>query len=363
MEKKIILTRKIQLLLNSDDAVFRKACFAKLFEWQRICFRSANYIFTHLYVQEQLRELIYITDEVKVKLADIKKDSDGILTTSKENTTYQLLSHYFKGEIPMNMICCLNHTLVTGYNKERKAYWTGERSLRNYKRDIPLPFLPRNIKLLPMDKGKDFTFTLFKIPFRTYLGKDRSDKSILLKRAAGGSLTLKGCSLKLEKGKIFFLAAFEMEKKAHQLNNAIIAEAALSLEFPITVKIGKADYQIGNKEEFLHRRIALQNARHRLQVASTFNRSGKGRKRKLKPVAAYKDHEKRYVDQKLHVYSRKLIDLCVKHQAATLLLLNQEQKEAIAKADEFLLRNWSYYGLKEKIAYKVNKAGITLICE
>jgi len=364
MEKKqIILTRKIQLLLNSSDPAFRKVCFTKLNEWQRICFRAANYIFTHHYVQEQIREFIYITDEVKVKLADMKKDRDGILTTSKTNTTYQLLSSYFKGEIPMDMIACLNHTLVTSYNNERMAYWKGEKSLRNYKNDIPLPFSAKELKLLPMDKGKDFCFTLFQIPLKTYLGKDRSDKSTLLKRAAAGGLKLKSCSLKLEKGKIFLLATFEMEKEANQLNNTVIAEASLSLEFPITLKIGRADYQIGNKEEFLHRRIALQNARHRLQMASAFNRSGKGRKRKLKPLLAYKDHEKRYVDQKLHVYSRKLIDLCVKHQAATLILLNQEQKEEIAKADRFLLRNWSYYGLTKKIAYKADKAGITLISE
>lgn len=66
---------------------------------------------------------------------------------------------------------------------------------------------------------------------------------------------------------------------------------------------------------------------------------------------------------KLHLYSRRLIDICVKHKAGTLLLINQHEKEAVAKEDEFLLRNWSYYGLKEKIAYKAKKVGITLIIE
>ncbi|SDF81413.1 hypothetical protein SAMN05216464_1353 [Mucilaginibacter pineti] len=361
--KHIILTRKIQLLLNSDDAAFRKDCFTKLYDWQWICFRAANYIFTHHYVQEQIKEFIYITDEVKVKLADIKKDEDGILTTSKANTTYQLLSKYFKGEIPMDFISCLNHTLVSNYNNERVAYWKGEKSLRNYKRDIPLPFSAKQLKFIPMEKGREYQLTLFQIPFRTYLGKDRTDKSVLLKRAIAGNLKISSCALKLDKGKIFLLASFQMDKEANQLDSSVIAEASLSLEFPITLKIGRSDYRIGSKEEFLHRRIALQNARRRLQIGSTFNRSGQGRKRKLKSVEAYKDHEKKYVDYKLHVYSRRLIDLCVKHQAATLLLINQEQKEEVAKEDEFLLRNWSYYGLKEKIEYKANKAGITLISE
>jgi IS605 OrfB family transposase len=65
----------------------------------------------------------------------------------------------------------------------------------------------------------------------------------------------------------------------------------------------------------------------------------------------------------LHVYSRKLIDFCVKHQAGTLILLNQEDKIGIAKEQQFVLRNWNYYELTEKIRYKAEKAGIELIVD
>jgi transposase len=83
----------------------------------------------------------------------------------------------------------------------------------------------------------------------------------------------------------------------------------------------------------------------------------------MKSLEDYQHLEKRYVEQKLHVYSRMLIDFCIKHQAATLLLVNQQEKEEIAKADQFLLKNWSYYSLKEKITYKAAKAGMQLIVE
>ena len=129
------------------------------------------------------------------------------------------------------------------------------------------------------------------------------------------------------------------------------------------MKVGKSNYQIGHKEEFLHRRVAIQNACSRLQAGFAYNKAGHGRKRKMKSLNDYQELEKNYVAHKLHVYSRRLIDLCVKHHAATLLLVDQELKEELAKADGFLLRNWSYYGLKEKIAYKANMAGITLICD
>ena len=42
-------------------------------------------------------------------------------------------------------------------------------------------------------------------------------------------------------------------------------------------------------------------------------------------------------------------------------LLNQEDKVDIAKKEEFVLRNWSYYELMTKIKYKAEKAGIELI--
>ncbi len=361
--KPIILTRKIQVYVNCDDKEQRKAYYQQLFDWQRMCFRGANYIFTHYYLQDQIKDILYITDEIKVKLADVQKDPEGILNTSRMNTTYRLLSSYFKGQMPSDIFSNLNNTLINVYNTERSAYWKGEKSLRNYKRNIPIPFSGKNVKLMADEKGRDYTFTLFKIPFKTYLGKDRSDKKVLLQRTMVGITKLRACSLKIDKGKLYLLAAFEMEREQHELNENTIAEASLSIEHPIALKVGKETFQIGNKEEFLHRRLAIQAARHRLQRGSTYNRSGKGRKRKLKSLDDYSEKEKRYVDSRLHLYSKRLIEFCVKKQAGTLLLVNQQVKEEVAKEEEFLLRNWSYYGLKEKIAYKANRAGINLIVE
>jgi len=149
----------------------------------------------------------------------------------------------------------------------------------------------------------------------------------------------------------------------HALKEHIIAEASLSVEHPITVTIDKDHFQIGDKEEFLYRRMAIQAARYRAQKAALFNIGGHGRKKKLKSLDHFHEKERRYVDSRLHMYSRRLIDLCVKSGAGTLLLVNQSNKEEIAKDDEFLLRNWSYFGLIEKIKYKANMAGVNVIIE
>jgi len=364
MEKDtIILTRKVQIYLDCDEKEQRSAYFKQLFEWQDMVYRGANMVMTHQYVQEQIKELIYLRDDVKVKLADFKKDPDGIFTSSKMNTTYRILSLYFKGKLPSKIISAMNMTLNKAYSTDRTAYWKGEKSLRNYRKDMPIPFGGDQVKLSNDEKGRDFKLTLFKIPFRTYLGKDRSDKRVLLQRALVGQIKICTSSIKIVKGKIFLLLALELPKNQHDLKEHIIAEASLSVEHPITVSIDKDNFQIGNKEEFLYRRMAIQAARHRIQKAAAFNKGGHGRKKKLKSLEQFSEKEKRYVDSRLHLYSRRLIDICVKSEAGTLLLVNQTNKEEVAKEDEFLLRNWSYYGLIEKIKYKANMAGINVIME
>lgn len=358
----MVLTRKIQLLVDSTDKEFVHECFVKLYNWQYACFRAANYIFTHQFIQEQLKDLFYLTHETKVKLANIEKDEDGILTTSRSNSTYQVLSKQFKGEMPMTILGSLNRQLVANFNREKTAYWKGERSIRNYKRNIPIPVEPAALTKLT-DTGKHFSFSFFKIPFRTYLGNDFYDKRLLLKRTIEGTVKLCSSSLIIKKNKIFLLAAFRVQKEKLKTNETVLAEASLSMEHPITVKINKYQYTIGTKDEFLYRRLAIQSARQRAQKNAACNKGGKGRKRKLKNLEQFQEMEKNYVNSRMHLYSRRLIDICIKHQVSDLLLVNQQESEVIAKDDEFILRNWSYFNLREKISYKAARVGINIIVE
>ena len=60
-----------------------------------------------------------------------------------------------------------------------------------------------------------------------------------------------------------------------------------------------------------------------------------------------------------------LVNLAVKHRCSEIVLMNQEHRENEAKnnndnSEPFVLRNWSYYGLKEKISYKCKMYGIQL---
>ena len=362
MEKSTItLTRKIQLQIDLPTEE-KKAVWEKLYRYQNRAFRASNLIMSHLYVQEMIKDFFYLTEEIQYKLVDVKKDEMGMFIWSRLNATTRMVCDRFKGEIPATILGALNYMIQSSYSKNKIDYGKGIKSLHNFKSNIPIPILASCIRKLTYDEQKKtFHFNIFSIPFKTYLGKDFTDKRILLERLLNEEIKLCTSQIQLKDGKIFWLAVFEFEKEQHILKPEIIAEASLSLEHPIVVKANKKRLNIGSKEEFLHRRLAIQASQKRIQDSITYARSGKGVKRKRKALYNIEDREGRYVQNRLHVYSKQLIDFCIEQQAATLVLTNQEDKVGIAKEQEFVLRNWSYHELQTKIKYKAEKAGIELI--
>lgn len=362
MEKSTItLTRKIQLLIDVPPDQ-KNEIWEKLYRYQNRCFRAANFIVSHLYVQEMVKDFFYFTEEIQYKLADVKKDEMGIFTRSKISTTARVVFDRFKGEIPTDILGSLNNTIQSTFSKNKADYWKGLKSLRNFKKDIPIPVPARCIRKMKYNPDKKaFCFNMFAIPVKTYLGKDFSDKRLIMERLLKGEIKLCTSQIQLKDRKIFWLAVLEFEKEEHDLKPEIIAEASLSLEHPIVAKANNVGINIGSKEEFLYRRLAIQASQKRIQDGIAYARSGNGAKRKQKALYRTENLESRYVGHRLHLYSRKLIDFCIKQQAVTLILKNQEDKIGIAKDQEFVLRNWSYYELQTKIKYKAEKAGIELI--
>ena len=360
----IKLTRKIQLKVDTPTKAEKTVVYDTLYRWQNRSFRAANLIISHLYVQERIKEFFYLSEGIRYKLADEKKTEEGILNRSKMNCTYRVVSDRFKGEIPTNILANLNNTIINNFRNNLPEYSRGERSLANFKKNIAFPFGPVAIHGLSYNEEQNaFCFRLFSIPLKTYLGKDHTDKRKLLEQLVAGEIKLCTSRIQLKKQKIYWLATFEFQKEKHGLKPEVVAEASLSLEYPITVKSGNATLCIGNREEFLYRRLAIQAAQKRAQSGATFCRPGKGYKRKTKAVKTFYELEKNYVSNRLHVYSRKLIDFCVKQQAGTLILLDQEAKIETAQQEAFVLRNWNYYELTQKIEYKAKKAGIELLID
>lgn len=359
----MVITRKIQLLLEADSRELWKEQYSRLVGWQHIVTKAANWIVTHHYVQENLKELVYLADGVRVRLADRQKDEEGMLNTSRLNTTYRLLSGKFKGEIPMSIITALNTRIVSVFDKEKGEYREGRRSLRTYRRDQPIPIVSTDIvRVEAADKG-EYRFRLYGLLFRTNFGRDASGNRQLFEKFVKGEGRLRDSSLDIRKNKLFLLAVFDQEKVVQPLSADKRVLARLSMDVPIIAAINGKDIQIGGKEEYLYRRLAIQEAMQRTQAALRYSSGGKGRKKKLRALQRFHELEKKYVQTRLHQYSARLISFCRQEGAGVLILLSQTEREAEAREDVFLLRNWTYYGLKEKISYKAAKYGINVIVE
>ena len=145
----IKLTRKIQLLVDAPTKEEKKEVLDTLYRWQNRSFRAANLIITHLYIQEEIKDFFYLSEGIKYKLADEKKNEDGILNRSRINTTYRVVSNRFKGEVPTNILANLNNNILANFRNNLPEYQKGERSLANFRRDIPIPFGPIAIHGFP----------------------------------------------------------------------------------------------------------------------------------------------------------------------------------------------------------------------
>lgn len=377
----MIITRKIQIYVCEEDKDLRKDFVHTIYQWRDLVRRGANTIVAHKFTQENIKDFIYIKDEIKEKfyVKNILKEGKGM---SEQNTTYRVLSDMLKGKVPADIYACLNQAVANTYKETRKDLYTGKSSLRSYKNNIPIPFSAKSLLNLNWNKeDKRFYFTLFGIPFATALGRDRSNNKVIIERILSGEYKMCSSSIQIDdnRKKMFLLLCVDIPQKEVILKPDKKLYAFLGVFNPIvctteiTESLEAKDnaykvWEIGTEEEFNHRRRQIQEAVKRCQINNKYSVGGKGRKKKNKALERFQDKEKNYVDTKLHTYSRMLVDMAIKHECSEIVLMKQKEREVKAKEDNaeekpFVLRNWSYYGLKEKIQYKSKMYGIKLTVE
>lgn len=376
----MIITRKIEVFIAEDDKDLRKSYYEKLYDTVNIAVKVANFASSHLFMMDN--SIPYLSPEDKEKITFLGCKGQK---ATRQNAPYVAVSEAFKGKVDMGMASCVLQTVQKAYQDDRKkGMWN--KSLRSYKSNMPVPFKADRFLNL---RFADYTggdgqmrtgcfFTLIGIPFQMRFGRDRSNNRAVVERVISGEYKMCTSSLQVDGKKLFLLLCVDMPQKEVKLKEGKVMSAFLDVLTPIvcTCEVnakqaydsGKKCFEIGSKEEFCHRRLQIQEAVRRCQINNRYTEGGKGRKKKCQALDRYHEKEKNYVDTKLHTYSRMLVDLAVKHKCSELVLKNQKEKETQAKADHekgehFVLRNWSYYGLKEKIAYKAKMVGIKLTVE
>lgn len=344
----------------------RNEIYRKLYDWQRIAFKAANLSTTNLYLQDQIKELFYLHDDTKIKLADRLKDSDGVFKCSRQNTTYRVLSKKFKNELPASIFSSISQSVYKYYNSEKSDYFSGDRSLRNYKASMPIPFTAKsihNIRYVP--EIKNFRFSLFQdekyhIPFKTHLGRDRSNNKIIIERCIKGEYKICDSFFTLKDGEILLYLVVRIPNIA---NNIKPNEAKVKLSFmaPLIVIFNEKEYMVGDKEGFVYKRYAIQQGLRRRQSMMKYNKGGHGRKNKTKGIEEFKNKEKNFVNTYTHQLSHELVKFCIDNKIGKIELVDIVQTSEEAKELPFVIRNWSYGSFRDKLEYKCNKNNIELI--
>jgi hypothetical protein len=124
----MIITRKIQVFVYDTDVAQKKEYIHTLYSWRDLVRRGANMIVAHKFAQQNIRDFVYLKDEIKDKfyVKDILKEGKGM---SEQNTTYRLLSEMMKGKVPSDIFSCLNQSVAHTFKETEKDMIIGKASV------------------------------------------------------------------------------------------------------------------------------------------------------------------------------------------------------------------------------------------
>lgn len=376
----MVITRKVEVFVCESDKDLRKSYYDKIYDIRNAAVKIANMTVSNRFIQDN--SIPYLSEEDREKLIFLGVKGEP---ATKRNATYVAASKMYKGKINLSWVPSLIQIVEKAYQDDRKrGMW--ERSLRSYKSDIPIPFKAcqyNKLRFAEYTDGEGKTregcfFELMTIPFQMRFGRDRSGNQLIVRRIVEGEYKMCTSSIQIIKNKMFLLLCVDIPQKENKLDEKKTLYAFLGQLNPIlcTCDVRAAKeydsgykwFEIGTKEEFNYRRRQIQEACRRCQVNNRYSVGGKGRQKKTQAIERFHEKEDNYVDTKLHTYSKMLVDLAVKHGCGCIVLMKQthredEAKKENAEGDALVLRNWTYFGLKEKISYKAKMNGIKLIEE
>jgi len=352
------LTRKVEIFISEDDKELRKQFYRQVYNWRHLVVNGANELLSYLYSIDRLKYYKFLNENTKIELGITGASGKPV----KENSaSYVLLSERMKGRIPMDILNCVQRLAVKKYLSIKAEIFKGNSTLFTYKNNTPVPFSSTSMKHLCLDEesGRYF-FTLFGIRFGIVFGRDRSNNRRVIENCIIGEYDLCESAILIDdaRKKLYLILNYSAPQSTATFVEDRYVDAMLSIDTPITATFNGETKVIGNKEEYLHRRLQIQAGIRRAQINSRYSEGGKGRKRKLQAVSRFHNKEKDYIKTRIHTYSKMLVDYAIENKCKTINLVNQTAKENEAKKDPFLLRNWGYYGLRKNIEYKASIYGI-----
>lgn len=413
------ITRKIELWLCteglSDEQV--KAQRQLLYHINDNLYRSANNISSKLYLDEHVSSMVRLKhaeyqstaaellkakknnadeviistleDKIEILKTEMSEQGIAICNYATEMAT-RTLAGKFASELELNIygqiLAEVKNVVHTNFANDAREVREGKRSIRTYKKGMPMPFpWNKSIKIEPVkadspDEGQDEYEFYLKwyngLKFLLHFGKDRSNNYQIVKRCLNldesciGNYQLRTSSIKMVTGKkkpeLYLLLVVDIPQEKHSLNKKIVVGVDLGINVPayVATNITEDRKAIGNREHFLNMRMAIKRRFRKLQRLEG-TASGKGRKKKLEPLDRYRKKERNWVHTQNHLFSRDVVNFAIQTRAATIQMedlsgYGKDDNGNVEEKKKFLLGNWSYYELQTLIKNKALKAGITV---
>lgn len=419
------ITRKIELRLCAEGLSKEesKAQRSLLLHINDNLYKAANNISSKLYLDEHVSSLVRLKHKEYKDLmknltkAKKQKNPDEVAIVEMESrlnsyehemTNQELaickyademssdsLAYHFATELGLDIygqiLTQLKDKVLKDYKSDKKEVWKGERSIRTYKKGLPIPFpwndtirLEINQKNRTEEQEKktrrdnedyDFYLNWYKgLRFRLHFGKDRSNNYQIVKRCfkldefCSDNYQLRTSSIKLVTGKkkpeYYLLLVVNIPQEKHSLNNKIVVGVDLGINTPayVATNVTEDRKAISKREHFLNARMAIKRRFHTLQRLEG-TADGKGRKKKLEPLERMREKERNWVHTQNHRFSRDVVNFAIQVKAATIQMedlsgYGRDIDGTVEEEKKFLLGKWSYYELQALIEEKALKAGI-----
>ena len=396
-----IITRKIKLQLCTEGLSNeeQKEQWKLLYRINDNLYKSANNISSKMYLDEYVSSMVRLKHPEYLKLLKAKNkdgnNEESIAEFEKQMSVQEkaicdyatemsqkTLAGKFVSEFDLNIygqiLSEIKNVVFKNFNNDTEEVREGKRSIRSYKKGMPIPFPWNKSIRMEYEKEKDDYEFYIKwyngIRFHLFFGKDYSNNRLIVKRclnldeSCDDNYKMATSSIKMvkkDKGtELFLLLAVDIPQEKHELNNNIVVGVDLGINYPayVATNITEERKDIGKKRHFLNTRKAFEK-RFRSFQRLQGTMGGRGRAKKLKPLERLKNAEKNWVHTQNHLFSRDVIKFALDAKAATIQMedlsgYGKDKEGNVIESKKYFLGKWSYYELQNMITYKAKKVGM-----
>jgi putative transposase len=369
VDKVKLHTRTIKLKINvvGED---KKESWKRVRQISNDAWRAANWIASGQYLNDQLVRRIYARRKIDAKenkdaVEKVEQEFKEFFGTKRQATTERDIKEAYPN-LPSCVTNPLNQVVVASYNKEKGDMLAGNRSLRSYRKGMPVTVIKKSIEFSKDDNDKHFIkWKLGRkeaVNFSVYYGKDKANHRLSISNIITGELDYSAPQIQLKDKDLFLLLPVKDPEEKLKLNPELSLGVDLGIAVPAYIALSKGPQKraVGFKDDFLRMRLQMQNRRRHLQRSLKFAGGGKGRQKKLKALERIKDKERNFARTYNHFLSREIVDFATKNKAGVIKL---EMLEGFGKEEQhaFVLRNWSYFELQALVEYKAKRVGIVVV--